>query len=255
MQGTGDDMTAVFVHGVPETGKIWDGVRELLPVESIALDLPGFGSPVAAGFSATKDAYAGWLREQLQQIEEPIDLVGHDWGALLVLRIASATSVPLRSIASCYQPDYTWHPGARIWQTPGEGEAWLAAATAAAPDSPNSTIARLRGLRVPPALAEIIAAANDETMNACILALYRSAVPNLAPDWGADLPAARRAPGLVIIPTDDAFNDDGMSSRTAHTTGARIVRPQGLGHAWMAQAPQVSAELLQTFWSSVPQPA
>src|ERR1700712_4067457 len=57
-----------------------------------------------------------------------------------------------------------------------------------------------------------------------MLALYRSAVPNLHADWGAELPAARRVPGLVVIPTDDAFNDDMLSSRTAHTTGARIVR-------------------------------
>jgi len=121
----------VFVHGVPETGRIWDGVRELVP-GSISLDLPGFGCPTPEGFSATKDAYAEWLEQRLRRVDGPIDLVGHDWGALLTLRIASATSVPLRSwaadIASCYQPDYVWHAGARTWQTPGEGEAALAAA-------------------------------------------------------------------------------------------------------------------------------
>jgi pimeloyl-ACP methyl ester carboxylesterase len=249
-------MTAVFVHGVPETGRIWDGVRALLPTDSIALDLPGFGNPRPAGFSATKDAYAQWLEDQLRQIEGPIDLVGHDWGALLVLRVASATDTPLRSwtadVAGLFQPDYVWHPTARIWQTPGDGEAWLAAATAASPDSPNNTTARLRAMRVPPAQAELIGAANDETMNACILALYRSAVPNLHADWATELPAARRTPGLVVIPTDDHFNDDRMSSLTAHDTGARIIRPQGLGHAWMAQDPTAAAQLLQDFWSSLP---
>ncbi|MFD9733538.1 alpha/beta fold hydrolase [Umezawaea sp. NPDC059074] len=248
-------MTAVFVHGVPETGRIWDGVRELVP-GSISLGLPGFGRPTPEGFSATKDAYAEWLEQRLRQVDGPIDLVGHDWGSLLALRIASATSVPLRSwaadIVSCYQPDYVWHAAARTWQTPGEGEAALADATAAPPDSPKSFPGRLRNLAVPPALAEEIGAANDETMNTCILALYRSSVPNLHADWGADLPAARRAPGLVVIPTADPFNDPVLSGRTAETAGARVVRPEGLGHAWMAQDPRTAADLLREFWASVP---
>lgn len=58
-------MTIVFVHGVPETGVIWNGVRAHLGDEkkSVALDLPGFGTSRPVGFGATKDEYAAWLAD------------------------------------------------------------------------------------------------------------------------------------------------------------------------------------------------
>ena len=34
-------VTAVFVHGVPETSIVWDALREKLAGESLALALPG----------------------------------------------------------------------------------------------------------------------------------------------------------------------------------------------------------------------
>jgi pimeloyl-ACP methyl ester carboxylesterase len=77
-------MPAVFVHGVPETPAIWDGLRSCLRREDvIALQLPGFGCARPDGFAATKEAYVAWLVAALEPIsaQGPIDLVGHDWGA------------------------------------------------------------------------------------------------------------------------------------------------------------------------------
>jgi len=49
-------MTAVFVHGVPETHHVWDKVRHKLGREDTkALALPGFGTPVPPGLGSTKD--------------------------------------------------------------------------------------------------------------------------------------------------------------------------------------------------------
>jgi pimeloyl-ACP methyl ester carboxylesterase len=76
-------MPTVFVHGLPEPERVWDSLRRVLEHDSIAVALPGFGAPRPAGFSATKDAYAQWLADALVGIEGPIDLVGHDMGALL----------------------------------------------------------------------------------------------------------------------------------------------------------------------------
>jgi pimeloyl-ACP methyl ester carboxylesterase len=84
------DAISAFVHGLPETSRIWDGLRRVLGRDSIALALPGFGIPRPAGFTATKDAYAEWLADALNGIEQPIDLVGHDVGALISLRVATA---------------------------------------------------------------------------------------------------------------------------------------------------------------------
>ncbi len=42
-------MPAIFVHGVPETEHLWDGVRERLSrKDTVAVSLPGFGIPLPA---------------------------------------------------------------------------------------------------------------------------------------------------------------------------------------------------------------
>lgn len=248
-------MTAVLVHGVLETGQVWDGVRPLLGVESVAVGLPGLAGARPAGFAATKDDYAEWLAEAVGRLDGPVDLVGHDWGALLVLRVASASAVRLRSwavdAANLLHPDYIWHRLARTWQTPGAGEDWMASAREAGPGMPDSTAARLIMLGVPRAQAHAMGAAHDETMSRSILDLYRSAVPNASADWG---PAAARptgAPGLVLLPSADPFNDEAMSREVAARLGARTERLDGLGHCWMAEDPATAAAALRRFWSSL----
>jgi pimeloyl-ACP methyl ester carboxylesterase len=87
----------VFLHGVPETAAIWDEVRAAIDDDSMAFALPGFGCDRPDGFAATKDAYVDWVVQGLDAIGEPVDLVGHDWGAGLTYRIASAHGDRLRS--------------------------------------------------------------------------------------------------------------------------------------------------------------
>jgi pimeloyl-ACP methyl ester carboxylesterase len=251
-------MTAVFVHGVPETSAVWDGIRALLAQdaaqESVALALPGFGTPRPPGFAATKDAYASWLADALGRIEGPIDLVGHDWGALFTLRVATAFEVPLRSwavdVANNFHPASRWHPLAQTWQTPGAGEEWMRAAREAPPDSPDNFSSRLMRHGVPVEQALRIGAAHDETMSGCILDLYRSAVPNVYADWGAQATTAARAPGLVLLLPDDA-EDEAMTLDVARWLGARTDRLYGLEHCWMAQDPQVTVAVLRRFWQSL----
>lgn len=48
-------MTIVFVHGVPETPSLWNPLRALLPEDSVALRLPGFGSPRPAHMRGKED--------------------------------------------------------------------------------------------------------------------------------------------------------------------------------------------------------
>jgi pimeloyl-ACP methyl ester carboxylesterase len=102
----------VFVHGFPETSDIWRPLREILDRSSEAVALPGFGAPLPTGFTATKDAYADWLGETLRRIDEPVDVVGHDVGALLTKRVASSFDVPLRSwvvdVPDIFHPRFSW---------------------------------------------------------------------------------------------------------------------------------------------------
>ena len=83
-------MTAVFVHGVPETPTVWHGLLAALDrADTVALSLPGFDAARPAGFGATMDEYAAWLAAELERLGDAVDLVGHDWGGGLVVRVVS----------------------------------------------------------------------------------------------------------------------------------------------------------------------
>jgi len=184
----------VLVHGVPETADLWDDVRAKLDQPSVALKMPGFGCPRPDGFSATKDAYVDWLVDELDKIDEPVDLVGHDWGGGLSIRVGTKYPDKVRSwvtdVASLFNPDYVWHDFAQIWQTPGDGEAFFENQLANTPEQSAEGFT-LFGLDGKAALK--LAGMLDATMASCILDLYRSAMPNPYKDWGADFgPSASR---------------------------------------------------------------
>lgn len=240
----------VFVHGVPETAAIWRKVQAALDRPSTAVSLPGFGCPRPDGFGATKDDYASWLADELAAIGEPVDLVGHDWGAGLTYRIATARPDLLRSwvadVGNIAHPDYTWHDLARIWQAPGDGEAFF---EAQASTPPEDRVPMFEAMGVPADDALEMASAGDPTMGACILALYRSAVPNPHADWGPWGTTA--VPGMVLHPTADPFSDEALSADTARMLGARWEALDGAGHFWPYQAPEAAAAVLERFWSSI----
>lgn len=241
----------VFVHGVPETASYWDALRRELDEPSVAVALPGFGTPRPDGFGATKDDYADWLAGELATVDEPVDLVGHDWGAGLTYRIATAHGDLVRSwvadVATIIHPDQTWHDFAQIWQTPGEGEAFMAAQLAMGAEEQAPFF---ETMGAPHDEAVSMVGAMDETMGACILDLYRSAVPNTHATWGADFgPTA--APGLVLHATDDGFSNERLSREMADVLGAAYDELPGLAHFWAVQDPAAAAAVLQRFWASV----
>jgi pimeloyl-ACP methyl ester carboxylesterase len=240
----------VFVHGVPEVPELWDKMRAEIGGDSVALSLPGFACERPEGFSATKDAYADWLIGELEKIGEPVDLVGHDWGAGLVYRVATTRSDLLRSwtadVANVLHPDYEWHDFAKIWQS-DEGEAFFETQNATPPEQ---RAALFEGFGVPADDALTMASKGDKTMGDCILALYRSATPNPYAHWGDNV-TPTKAPGLVVIATEDPFVDEKLASEVADMLGAKTARLEGLGHWWPVQDPAKSADALQRFWDSL----
>ena len=245
-------MTVVFVHGVPETAAIWRKVQDRIGRESIAVSLPGFGCPRPDGFGATKDEYVAWLVAELDAIGEPVDLVGHDWGAPLTMRVASAFGDRLRTwAADCgglVHPDYEWHAFAKIWQTPGEGEAFMDQQRAQPVEEAAAGLAQIMSISPEDALE--MASGQDETMSACILDLYRSALPNPYADWGPFAPPS--APGLVVQATEDPFADPRLSREVADLLGAEVGLLEGVSHFWPYQAPDQAAALLTEFWATLP---
>lgn len=241
-------MTAVFVHGSPETSAVWQRLRSELTVDSIALGLPGFGTPRPSGFGATKDEYVDWVLAELERLEPPIDLVGHDWGALLTYRIATAFGDGVRSwvadVGFVFHPDYVWHDAAQAFHSGVEREEHLA---------------QLRNIRpwliaagAPESDAEAIAAAVlDETMQRSIVDVYSSAFPNTFADWGRDVNGPTVAPGLILIADAFEVEDPARSREVADMLGARLEILAGLGHWWMLESPATTAATLERFWASV----
>ena len=234
----------VFLHGVPETASLWDELRAELTEPSIALSLPGFGSARPAGFAATKDAYVVWLIAELESLGAPVDLVGHDWGAILALEVARQRSDLLSSwtvdLANALHPEYVWHGLASIWQTPEAGEEFWADQLAT-PLADRSGVFQLFG--VPEAGALKLAAMVDAEMAECILTLYRSATPNPHADWGGSLTRSG-APGTVLIAENDAFGDATLATEVATALGARVELLAGRGHWWALEDPAGSATMI-----------
>jgi pimeloyl-ACP methyl ester carboxylesterase len=247
-------MTAVFMHGVPETPAVWG---PLLPhikrTDFVTLHLPGFGIPSPEGWTATKEEYVLWLIDQLEAIGEPVDLVGHDWGGGFGYRVITTRPDLIRSwvidVAGLFHPDYQWHAFANIWQTPEEGEKYFAD-TLALPVESRAQLYESVGMT--PEVAMALGAAIDEEMARCILALYRSAIQPTLVAWGKNAEAAAVRPGLVMVPTADPFSSDStLAVETAERMGATVQKLEGSGHWWMHDDPAGKAAMLESFWASL----
>ncbi len=239
-------MPAFFIHGAPDTHHVWDPIRErLADADTIAVDLPGFGSTVPGGFAATKEAYVDWLIGRIEAVGEPVDLVGHDWGCVLALRVASLRPDLVRSWAAGDGPlnaSYEWHPLAKIFQTPGKGEEYLR------DFDPEQFEAVLLKDGVPQDYAAEAPRRVDATMGDCLLRLYRSGV-TVGADWQPGL-ANVTAPGLVIWGERDQTVPVANADILARDTSARRVLRLDAGHWWPVQRPEEVATALVQHWSA-----
>ncbi len=247
-------MTAVFVHGNPETNAIWGPLIHALGRDDIVtMSPPGFGAPLPDGFDPTYLAYRDWLEEQLLRIEGPIDLVGHDWGGGHVVNVVMHRPELVRSwvsdIVGVFDPEYVWHDLAQIWQTPEAGEQHVAEMMAG---SSEERIAAVSAMGVGPEIAPALVAAQNADMGAAILRLYRSAAQPVLAEAGVNLEQAAARPGLAILATEDHFvGSEEIRRRAAGRAGARTEVLDGLGHWWMIEDPARGAEVLTRFWATL----
>jgi pimeloyl-ACP methyl ester carboxylesterase len=239
-------MPAVLVHGVPDTHRLWDRVSShLARRDVVAVALPGFDAPVPPGFEPTKEAYVDWLVRELERHGAPVDVVGHDWGSLLVQRVVSIRPDLVRTWACGDGPidvEYVWHDLAQQWQTPGVGEAMMEMMTE------QALADGLPAAGVPPEIAREVARHVDATMKQCILGLYRSAI-HVGAEWQAGVEQVRR-PALVLWSRDDPYVEPRFAERLAARVRGELVFVDGCGHWWPYEKPAESAAALERFWAA-----
>mgnify|MGYP003654299931 CR=1 FL=1 len=240
----------IFVHGVPDTPALWGPLISalgLIESDYSAPALPGFGCPLPDGFSCTKDAYAQWLIEQIEAVGAPVDIVGHDWGALLTLRAASLRPDLIRTWCvtnAVIDPDYSGHTTARRWATPILGEFTMLMMRNKA-----RVEAVLKDAGMPADLARHETACMDKTMRQSILKLYRSALGlRFSKDW---LDPLKNLPqrGQLYWGETDPFVDLSVGQRFAKTHNVPLQIEHGSGHWACAARAENFAALLKSHWA------
>jgi pimeloyl-ACP methyl ester carboxylesterase len=241
-------MPAVLVHGVPDTYRLWNPVcAHLTRGDVLALSLPGFGSSVPNGFDASKEAYVAWLIREIECVGAPVDLVGHDWGATLALRVVSLRPDLIRTWAcgsGVIDVDYVWHDIAQQWQTPGVGEQVMDML------GPEAMEEGLVAVGVPRPLAHESVQYMDATMKQCILRLYRSAV-HVGAEWQADTEKITR-PALILWGANDPYAGVPIAQRLAARVRGELVVFEHCGHWWPLQRPAETTAALERFWARCP---
>ncbi|MEO0550899.1 MAG: alpha/beta hydrolase [Pseudomonadota bacterium] len=234
-----------FLHGVPDTPAMWGPVIEALQLEPgsfVAPAMPGFASPVPDGFACTKEAYVDWYADKIEAVAAehgPVDLVGHDWGAIITIRVASLRPDLVRTwtVANALpHPEYKWHTMARRWQTPIIGELMMALTSAAALKK------AIIDEGIPPDLATEETAHWNSDMKGAILKLYRSA-KTVGTDWYADIAKLPKR-ALIFWGVDDPYVPVWVAEKFAADTGVALNKQEQTGH-WsiIERAPQLAAAL------------
>jgi menaquinone-9 beta-reductase len=167
---------------------------------AVAVDMPGFGhADKPSDFPSTVQGYADHLARVLAHLGiERAHLVVHDFGGAWGLRwaadhpsdLASLTLVNAGVTLGCQ-----WHLMARIWRTPGLGEAFMATTTRRALHT-TLQIGAPRGL--PRSYTSHMYDTFDEGTRRAVLGLYR-ATPDIDEATAPAAEALRQRPVPVLV--------------------------------------------------------
>lgn len=243
----GERPTVVLLHGIPDSGRVWDGVAaRLADVARLrAPDLPGFGAKPARPRVETLADLRAATADLLADAPPRFTLVAHDVGALFALAWAVAHPDRLAGLvvinASVF-PDRRWHWGARLLRTPGVGELAIRLTTARAFRAELRRAAR--GGRDDADVARTYAAFGPAARRVT-LTLYRLQTPS----FFEGLPARVRAlaavvPVRVLWGARDPYLPTSFAGRFGT---ADVVRYPELGHWPHAEAPERVAADIRAF--------
>jgi pimeloyl-ACP methyl ester carboxylesterase len=248
--GTAEE-AIVFVHGNPGSWHDWDDLLGRVGqfARAVAPDMPGFGSADKPdGFEYTLAGYAAHLDGLLEQLGiRRAHLVLHDFGGPWGLHWAAAHPDRLASVVlidTGVLIGYRWHYLAKMWRTPGLGEAFLATAT-----FPVFKLFMRHGnpRGLPEDVLRRMFDSMDRGTNRAILRLYRSTAPGVLE---GPLPAMRERdpPALVVWGRHDPYTkaEQAELQRRAFPS-AEVAVLDGSGHWPMLDDPEAVARLVVPF--------
>jgi pimeloyl-ACP methyl ester carboxylesterase len=254
---TGKGAPVLFLHGIPDSGAVWNAVAGTLAssYHCIVPDLPGFGrSAVPAGFGFGLDEMAQFVDGFLAAagVDAPVHLVVHDVGGPYGLAWAVRHPHKVASIAimnTVFQAEYSWHRYGRICRKPVLGELIQLLTT-------QSGLARAMHQNagtVKPDRAHVAATYRAFTGLARMttLRLYRALDPAVFQGWDVALRTlAAAVPSLVLWGDRDTY----IGSRFAERFGARqVMHFPDCGHWPMVEMPDlVARQLLAHLASAAP---
>lgn len=223
-QAPGDDPPVLYLHGVPESGAMWEPFLER--TGGLAPDLPGFGRSAKRGdFPYDIEGYADWLERFLDHAGvDRFRLALHDWGAVgLALAQRAPERVERLVIVNAvpFLPGYRWHRVARWWRRRGAGELLMGA---------TNRWSLQRGSGVPREVAERWWRDFDQGTQRAILRLYRNSSEDVLAAAGARLDRLQ-CPALVVWGERDPYLDPSFADAYAgRLPRASVRRVPGAGH-------------------------
>lgn len=128
---------ALLLHGLDETSAVWREVASRLPrsLRLLAADLPGFGGSEARGSYALSAVAATMAAVALEEVDGPVDVVGHGWGATIAIALAAARPELVRRLVVIGGGWPPWLPAGPADPAPGLKRSRLLAEAGARPDA------------------------------------------------------------------------------------------------------------------------
>ncbi len=103
--------TLLFLHGIGDTGEMWQSLLQGLPkdVSYLVVDLLGFGDsprPAWHNYSATDQARCLFRTYRKANVNGPLIIVGHSLGGLVAIEFAKRYSSLTKELILCSPPIY-----------------------------------------------------------------------------------------------------------------------------------------------------
>ncbi|HEU0036050.1 MAG TPA: alpha/beta fold hydrolase [Kofleriaceae bacterium] len=248
----GEGPPLLLLHGNPDTHDVWEPLVARLADRHhcLAPDLPGFGGSAAPrDFDCSLDGHAAWVLQLVDGLAlDRVHLAIHDVGATYGMAFASLHADRLASLTifnGTFFPDYRWHFWARVWRTPGLGEAAMAIA--------NRPLfvreMRRGGPHVPVEYARHAWSQFTWRTRRNVLRWYRAMDPDMYRGWDVRLLAAIGKTRAQVLWGD---RDPFIPVATAERFGAPVQHFAESGHWVMQEAPDDAARAIAALVAASP---